>query len=114
MINISVKLEVKSNRFGELAAKLPALAALAVRKAATDITAFARRIAPVDTGALRNSINWAMAGAAAAIVSVGVAYGIFVEFGTRHMAAQPYFTPAVEWMRPQFEAAIINALKGLA
>lgn len=114
MINISITIEVGSNRFGEIAAKLPALAAIAVRKAAADIAGFAARTAPVDTSALRNSIGWAMAGKTSAIVSVGVAYGAYVEYGTRKMAAQPYLTPAVEWMRPQFAAAIANALKGLA
>lgn len=114
MLNVTVRVEIKSNRFGELAAKLPGLAALAVRKTAADLARMAAQLAPVDTGALRNSIQWSMSGPLAAIVAVGVNYGVYVEYGTRRMAAQPYFTPAVEWARPQFEAAVANALKGLA
>ena len=34
---------------------------------------------------------------------VGASYGIYVEMGTRFMAAQPYFYPAVDSVRPIFE-----------
>ncbi len=37
-----------------------------------------------------------------AIVGVGATYGIYVEYGTRFMAAQPYFTPAVQWASAYF------------
>lgn len=38
-----------------------------------------------------------------AYVAVGAPYGVFVEFGTRFMAAQPYFFQAVETSQPFFE-----------
>jgi HK97 gp10 family phage protein len=41
-----------------------------------------------------------------AYVAVGADYGIYLEFGTRYMPAQPYFYPAVEAVRPGFEAAL--------
>ena len=41
-----------------------------------------------------------------AYVAVGASYGIYLEFGTRHMPAKPYFFPAVETARGSFESAI--------
>lgn len=113
MLKLTIDVQVKSNRFGELARRLPNLAGQAVRLTAALIVQRAAMVAPVDTGALRNSVASVQTGPMAAAVYVGVAYAAFVEFGTRYMAAQPFFIPAIEWARPQFEAAIANALKGL-
>jgi hypothetical protein len=33
------------------------------------------------------------------VVGTNVSYSVYVEFGTRHMAAQPYLRPAVEHVR---------------
>jgi hypothetical protein len=41
-----------------------------------------------------------------AYVVVGASYGIYVEMGTRFMAAQPYFYPAVDFVQPLFEAEL--------
>lgn len=114
MIGVSIAIEIMQNDFPRLAKALPHLAALAVSKAAADIMAFARTNAPVLTGYLMNSITVEMVAPLLALVSVGALYGVFVEFGTRHMPARPFFLPAIELVRPQFEAAIANAVKGLA
>ena len=42
----------------------------------------------------------------AAYVAVGANYGIYVELGTTRRAAKPYFYPAVEAVRPSFDAAM--------
>lgn len=49
-----------------------------------------RRNAPVDTGALRDSIEVTDDG-----VIVDVPYGAFVEYGTSDTAPQPFASPAV-------------------
>lgn len=110
-----------------------------VKKAAFDIERNAKERAPVDTGALRSSIytvlGWGGSGygkakgdaqsrrkdakilteipaqGLEAVVAVGVEYGIYVEFGTRRMGAQPYLGPAVEKIRPEFEAAMKELVK---
>lgn len=82
-----------------------------VRKAALDIEAHAKTLAPVDTGALRNSIQMQPTGELSAEVAVGVDYGLYVEMGTIHMAAQPFLTPAVERVRPAFEGALKQLVK---
>ena len=47
-----------------------------------------------------------------AIVAVGVAYGVMVEFGTIRMPAHPFFGTAIAAVRPQFERAVAMALSG--
>jgi HK97 gp10 family phage protein len=82
-----------------------------VRKAALDIEAHAKTLAPVDTGALRNSIRMEPTGELSAEVAVGVDYGLYVEMGTVHAPAQPFLTPAVEHARPAFEGALKQLVK---
>ena len=63
----------------------------------TKIAGDAARLAPVDTGALRNSIlsESGMQKEFVFIVQDGVEYGIFQELGTSRMAAHPFVVPAV-------------------
>lgn len=70
----------------------------------------ARQLAPVDTGFLRNSIEVLKTGDLSAVVFVGAEYGVYVEFGTRRMRAQPFFTPAADEARRYFE----NEMRKLA
>lgn len=49
-----------------------------------------RTLAPVDTGALRASIQPTGDG-----VEVGVDYGVYVEYGTSDTAPQPFANPAI-------------------
>lgn len=81
-----------------------------VAKAAADIEAGAKVRAPVDTGTLRNSIQASMVGVAHWRVTVGADYGVHVEWGTVHMAAQPFLRPAVTEVRPQFLYAMRKAV----
>ncbi|MGH2596142.1 MAG: HK97-gp10 family putative phage morphogenesis protein [Actinomycetota bacterium] len=54
----------------------------------------ARTLAPVLTGALRESITAESVGPAEARVVAGVDYAVFVEFGTSVDEAQPFLRPA--------------------
>jgi hypothetical protein len=59
----------------------------------------------VRTGLLRGSIAWRIgADAISPFVDVGTAvqYGIFVEIGTKNMAARPFLVPALEAARVAF------------
>lgn len=49
-----------------------------------------KRLVPVDTGELRDSVVPVDGG-----IEIRAAHAGFVEFGTEHMAAQPYVRPAV-------------------
>lgn len=66
-----------------------------LEKKAKEIRDEAKRLAPVDTGNLRDSIDcfkivdyW--------YVGSPLSYAAMVEFGTIKMAAQPYLRPAIE------------------
>ena len=52
-----------------------------------------KRLAPVDKGLLRNSINMRKDGNRV-YVGVGAHYGAYVEYGTVRNKAQPYLIPA--------------------
>lgn len=71
------------------------------------ITSSAIKFAPVDTGALINSISAEskMTGELTFTLRDGVEYGIFQELGTRKMAAHPFVIPAIEMWREKFLAA---------
>lgn len=69
--------------------------------AARGIASSARRRCPVDTGALRESIDVSKTPKGYKVV-VGKEYGAYVEYGTRHMMAQPFFRPAVEEYRQRY------------
>ena len=64
------------------------------------IVARAQALAPVRTGALRDSIAYVVAynemgGRHTLSIQVGVPYGIYQEFGTRNMDPHPYIRPAL-------------------
>lgn len=102
------ELQIRFNNLDQIREDMRSKAGLVIRKAALDIEAQAKANAPVDTGALKNSIiatkdpskpfTWQ--------VAVGVEYGPFVEYGTTKMVAQPFLTPAVEAVRPALLAAL--------
>lgn len=106
MSGLTVNVDVRSNRLPAIAAMLRPRAEAVISKAAHDIEAAAKSQAPVDTGALRNSIQAHPEAALAWVVAVGVEYGIYQEFGTRKMAAQPYLIPAFQRVAPSLIAAL--------
>lgn len=63
-----------------------------------EVAAFAKTLAPVDTGALRDSIasHSGAEGPASAEILAEVPYAAFVEFGTSLMEASPYLRPALD------------------
>lgn len=56
---------------------------------------YAKRLCPVDTGRLRNSITHVTSyGAKAVYIGTNVEYAAYVELGTRRQKPQPYLRPA--------------------
>lgn len=76
-----------------------------VKRVAAEVMAEAIRDCPQDTGTLARSITmdvrtqgkWAVAQ-----VGTPVYYAPFVEFGTRHMHAQPFLGPALARARAKY------------
>lgn len=106
-MTVTMTMRVRSNDFPQIIATLPERADQIVAKAALDIEAHAKSIAPVDTGTLRASIQAIKIGLAHWKVVVSVHYAAYVEFGTVKMAAQPFLQPAVNFVRP----VLIQALR---
>jgi HK97 gp10 family phage protein len=106
---VNTRVVIVYNKFPVIAAGLRGKVALAVRKTALDIEASAKAAAPVDTGNLQNSILAENTGPGSARVTVGAEYGIYQEFGTNRMGAQPFFFQAVH----NAEQAFVNALSSM-
>lgn len=106
MATLSIRIKVTSN-VGRVTGLAHERAEAAIAKAAADIEAQAKARAPVDTGLLRSSINQPPTGdSMRRVVESPVNYSVYQEYGTSKMPAQPYMTPAVELVRPSFEAAM--------
>jgi HK97 gp10 family phage protein len=101
-------------RFAQLAEEARRAAQDLVRDTASAIATTAQALAPVDTGALRDSIEVEHEAPMRSVVTAGngdVDYAAYQEFGTSRMHAQPYLTPAVEQERPRFEAGVKRLIK---
>lgn len=98
------------SRIPQICAAMPARAGAVVQKTAMDIEATAKGLAPVDTGALMNSIQAQPTGQLSAIVNTGVDYAIYQEYGTYKMAAQPFMVPATVQNAGPFRAAMAQAI----
>ena len=106
MATVSVQIKVTS-LVPQLKGAVRERAGNAVAKAAADIEAQAKARAPVDTGLLKNSINQQPGqDDLHRVVESPVHYSVYQEYGTHKMPAQPYMTPAVEFVKPSFESAM--------
>ena len=73
---------------------------------------YAKKLAPVDTGNLRNSITHEVDdGDPAAYIGTNVEYAPYVCLGTIHMKAQPFLKPAVAEHANEYRKIIENELK---
>ena len=73
---------------------------------------YAKKLAPVDTGNLRNSITHEVdEDEPAAYIGTNVEYAPYQELGTIHMAAQPFLKPAVADHANEFRKIFENEMK---
>lgn len=116
------------NHFPEIAIAIYDGAKEVVNNTADQIQLDARKLVPVETGFLFDSIyvekfsgsDYGSGGFGdlhhdllpevetpknehTAIVAVGASYAGYVELGTIHMAPQPFFYPAVDWGQGELE-----------
>lgn len=82
-----------------------------LRAATFRLQAYAMGAAPVDTGALRQSITVGfngglMAGWMEGVAGPEIRYGGYVEWGTERTRPQPYMLPALDRAAAEFHAAI--------
>ena len=73
---------------------------------------YAKKLAPVDTGNLRNSITHSVdEEEPAAYIGTNVEYAPYVCLGTIHMKAQPFLKPAVNDHKDEYRKILENSLK---
>ena len=73
---------------------------------------FAKKLAPYDTGNLRNSITHEVDdGEPAVYIGTNVEYAPYQELGTIHMTANPFLKPAVADHSNEYRKIIENELK---
>lgn len=65
---------------------------------------YAKQLAPVDTGNLRNSITHQQYDENTEIIGSAVFYAPFQELGTRKMKAHPFLRPAAENHSQEYKA----------
>lgn len=113
--------------------------AAAMEQGAEEIVGMMKRLAPVDSGALRDSIGWTWGDAPAGAMVLGKSksvgsrgrkyitiyagtrdkklgdadafYARFVEFGTQAMAPQPFFFPSYRALRKRVRSRITRSMK---
>lgn len=71
---------------------------------------YAKRLCPVDTGRLRNSITHVSDGESA-YIGTNVEYASFVELGTSKMHARPYLKPAATQHSDEYKRIAEASLK---
>lgn len=97
----SVSINVDTSKLEEIAAGLDGNMSQVGVFLGQLLEGFAKAYAPIDTGALRNSLHQEYPGGNVLCqVWPDVDYAIYQELGTYKMAAQPFLTPAVESMTP--------------
>lgn len=72
---------------------------------------YAKRICPVDTGRLRNSITHQQFDENTEVIGTNVEYAAYVELGTKDHKPQPYLRPAAENHSEEYRKIIEAELK---
>lgn len=72
---------------------------------------YAKKLCPVDTGRLRNSITHQQYDENTEVIGSNVEYAPYVELGTHKQKAQPFLRPAAENHTPEYRAVIESVLK---
>jgi HK97 gp10 family phage protein len=98
----------KRSRIPQVMAAVARGGEVAAQRTRETIRDEAQARAPVLTGELRDSVE-----VQGEDVTVGAVHGGYVEFGTRFMPAQPFFTPAVDAGAKAFETYIGAVFRGL-
>jgi HK97 gp10 family phage protein len=65
----------------------------------------------IDYGILSGSIQQGMTGETSGAVYTNMLYAVYLEFGTRHLAARPFMVPAADAIRPAFIEHLRSSLE---
>ena len=105
-----VKLDIKTkDNLGALVSAIPQLADRTARGGAMQLLEAAKREAPVDTGKLRDS-HHVEGGQGQYSVVADTPYAVYVHWGTRFQAANPWLARAAEHANPRILTEIRDDL----
>ena len=83
----------------------------ALEKIGLTAEGYSKRLCPVDTGRLRNSITHVVSdGEKSVYIGTNVEYAPYVEMGTVNTKAQPFLKPAATNHKSTYEVILINEL----
>lgn len=94
----------------KIAKRMPLAASKALLKTAADLVDLTKQLAPVDTGALRDSYAALPLSSSRVLVGTDKDYAKFQEFGTSDMAPQPHLVPAFNQAEETFKANLENEI----
>lgn len=97
----AIQVKIKMNKLPEASAKLREAVKEAQEKFLDDVENLATATVPVDTGKLKGSKE-----RSEGRIAWTAEYAAYVNFGTRHMAPQPFASDAVEKAEPTLIAAL--------
>lgn len=121
-MGVTVKIERKRN-LGAMSARVHAVLAAEVKRSAEEIRDVAKSLAAVGKqtyidadgshpGALRDGIHIEEGADPMEVDAVsGASYSAHVNYGTTKQAAQPFWEPAIEEVRPKFTARCTEAVR---
>lgn len=101
-MSFSISVTVDTRELERITGNLDGATDAVVRELAFEVDGWAKTFAPVDTGALRDSIDTQPMNNAWYRIAPHVDYAIYQEFGTYKMAAHPFLTPAAERVMSKF------------
>lgn len=109
-------LEVKGFREAEqgvlkMLVNIPLVSQEALEKTADEIVGEAKRLVPVRTGRLRNSIGIEEIRKLSIVIAATAPYAGIVEFGTSRMVARPYMRPAIQKNLTHFVNAFFQRMR---
>lgn len=111
--DISGILEVRADNRREVAEAVDGAIAAALEEVGLAAEGFAKRLCPVDTGRLRNSITHVTRPDDNAVyIGTNVEYAPYVEYGTARQEAQPFLRPAATRHGDTYRTIVEAHLRG--
>lgn len=104
-----MSVKITNNHKDEIEAALASAIPMALEKCGLVAEGYAKRLCPVDTGNLRNSLTHTT-DENTAYIGTAVEYAPYVELGTSRTRAQPYLKPAIIDHIQEYEDILKNAL----
>jgi len=111
MVRITINASKAIKKLAKANKRVPKAFQDVLFKVAALVEAEAVRLAPVDTGRLKDSIHIEVESKSKITISDGVFYGVFQELGSFRTPPQPFMLPAAQKAAKNVKALMKKALK---